>query len=178
YDAAIFMLGNFKSCVESKKHLFDQIEKPVVLVTGAKPDGLDQDCEAIISGIGRKSERMRRPEERKKLDETAEATVQVVKDRRRVIEEDPLFVHPAEIKQLLEDIDAVSYNLRPAPIVLHLDGLRVKIPYKEHIKELEEIQIYGRRLGDVAEIRPSRISDSSTIIRILSRSEVEYKDQV
>ncbi|MDD3398560.1 MAG: methyl-coenzyme M reductase family protein [Candidatus Methanomethylophilaceae archaeon] len=178
YDAAIFMLGNFKSCVESKKHLFDQIEKPVVLVTGAKPEGLDQDCEAIISGIGRKSERMRRPEERKKLDETAEATVQVVKDRRRVIEEDPLFVHPAEIKQLLEDIDAVSYNLRPAPIVLHLDGLRVKIPYKEHVKELEEIQIYGRRLGDVAEIKPSRISDSSTIIRILSRSEVEYKDQV
>lgn len=176
YDAAIFMMGNFKACVEAKKHIFDQITIPVVLVTGAHPEGLDQDCEAIVSGIGRKSERMRRPEERKKLLEVAEETVRVIKDRRQVIEEDPPFVHPAEVKQRIEDLEAVAYNLRPAPIVLHLDGLRVKIPYAENATELNDIMIYGRRLGDVAEIKPSRISDSSTIIRILSRSEVEYRD--
>ena len=119
---------------------------------------------------------MRRPEERKKLLEVAEETVRVIKDRRQVIEEDPPFVHPAEVKQRIEDLEAVAYNLRPAPIVLHLDGLRVKIPYAENATELNDIMIYGRRLGDVAEIKPSRISDSSTIIRILSRSEVEYRD--
>ncbi len=176
YDAAVFMMGNFKTCIEAKSHLFSEIEKPVVLVTGPRPEGLDEDCEAIVDGVGRKSERMRRPDERAKLEEISEAMVKVIEDRRKIILEDPLFVHPAEVMQLLEGLDAVTYNLRPAPVVLRLDGLRVKIPYREHVKELEELQVYGRRLGDVAEIHPSRLSDSSTIIRILSRSEVEYKD--
>jgi len=39
YDAAIFSLGNFKSCVEAKSELFSEIKTPVVLVSGPMPGG-------------------------------------------------------------------------------------------------------------------------------------------
>ena len=52
-----------------KKALFEDIDIPVILVCGPKPDGLEDACEAIVTGVGRKAERMRTPEERKKLEE-------------------------------------------------------------------------------------------------------------
>lgn len=176
YDAAVFMLGDFKECIEAKRGLFKDIDVPVILVTGPMPEGLDDDCEAIVSGVGRKAERMRRPEERAKLEEIGDRVDEVIRARRAVIEEDPLFVHPAELKRLLEEYEPIDMSLRPAPIVLHLDGLRVKIPYREHRDYFDSLEIYGRRLPEVARISPSKISDSSTIIRIMTRSEVEDAD--
>jgi putative methanogenesis marker protein 7 len=177
YDAVIYSMGNFKTCIEAKKHLFEKIRIPVILVAGPMPDGLDEYCEAIISGVGRKSERMRTPDERKKLDEIADKVDEVLKNKKRTIEEDPLFVHPAEIKQLLEEYEPIKECLRPAPIVLHLDGLRIKIPMHEHAKAISEIMVYGRKLGDIARISESRINDSSMIIRIMTRSEVNDLDR-
>ena len=177
YDAAVFVLGNFKSCVEAKRHLFEKIRVPVILVSGPMPDGLDEYCEAIIPGVGRKSERMRSPEERKKLEEISEKVDEVLRAKKKMLEEDPLFVHPAEIKQLLEEYGPIKESLRPAPIVLHLDGLRIKISMNEHLKEISEMAVYGRKLGDIARITESRINDSSTIIRIMTRSEVEDLDR-
>ena len=177
YDAAVFMLGNFKHCVEAKKHLFEKIKVPVILVSGPMPDGLDEYCESIVSGVGRKSERMRTPEERKKLEEIAESVEKVLKERKRTIEEDPLFVHPAEIKQLLEEYQPIKESLRPAPMVLHLDGLRIKIPMRENIKEISEMRVYGRKLGEISRISESRIDDSSMIIRIMTVSEVNDNDR-
>ena len=177
YDAAVFMLGNFKQCVEAKKDLFADISVPVILVCGPAPDGLDEDCEAIVSGVGRKAERMRSVEERKKLQEIGDAINEVIRARRRTLEEDPLFVHPAELKQLLEEYEPINMSLRPAPIVLHLDGLRVKIPYAEHKVYFDSLTVYGRKLTDIARITESKINDSSTIIRIKTRSEVEDEDR-
>lgn len=176
YDATIFSLGNFKKCVEEKKHLFDDIGVPVVLVCGPTPEGLEDDCEGIVCGVGRKSERMRRSDEIEKLVEIANITTEVIRQRRIELEEDPLFIHPFEIKQQLEDLSAVRRSLRPAPVVLHLDGVRVKIPYVENRDELENIEVAGRRLGEVARITPSRISNSSTLIKIMTRSEIEHRD--
>ena len=171
------MLGNFKQCVEAKKALFEDIDVPVILVCGPQPDGLDDDCEAIVSGVGRKAERMRTPEERKKLEEIGDVIDKVIRERRAMLEEDPLFVHPAELKQLLEEYEPIDMSLRPAPIVLHLDGLRVKIPYREHKDYFENLTVYGRKLTDIARISESKIDDSSTIIRIKTRSEVEDEDR-
>jgi putative methanogenesis marker protein 7 len=176
YDAAVFMLGNFKNCVESKRHLFEKIRVPVILVSGPMPDNLEEYCEAVIPGVGRKSERMRTPDERKKLDEIAEKVDDVMRARRSMLEEDPLFVHPAEVKQLLEEYEPIKESLRPAPIVLHLDGLRVKIPMKGNAEAISDMIVYGRRLGDIARISESRINDSSMIIRIMTRSEVRDID--
>jgi putative methanogenesis marker protein 7 len=176
YDAAVFVMGNFKSCVEKKSELIEDIRVPTVLVSGPKPDGIDDKCEAIVSGVGRKASRMRTPPERAKLEEIADTLEKVLRDRKKSLEEDPLFVHPAEVKQILEGYEPIDMCLRPSPMVLHLDGLRVKIPYREHKGYLENVEVFGRKLGEVADIFPSRIDDSSVIIRIKTLSQVAYED--
>ena len=177
YDAAIFVMGNFKSCVEAKRHLFDNVDVPVVLVTGPKPDGLDEYCEAIISGVGRRAERMRVAEDRQKLAEIADRVNEVLTEKKKMLEEDPLFIHPAEVKKLLEEYEPIKDSLRPAPIVLHLDGLRLKIPLKENYDNIYNLDVYGRKLGDVSRITSSKISDSSILVRIMTISEVEDRDK-
>lgn len=176
YDGAIFMLGNFKSCVEAKATLMQDIHVPTLLVSGPVPDNVEETCDAIVSGVGRKASRMRSVEERQKLDEIVDAMEGILRDKNRSLEEDPLFVHPAEVKEVLENYEPINMCLRPAPMVLHLDGLRIKIPYAEHRENLENTMIYGRRLGDIAEITPSKIDDSSVLVRIKTRSRVEYED--
>ncbi|MBR6205249.1 MAG: methanogenesis marker 7 protein [Candidatus Methanomethylophilaceae archaeon] len=176
YDAAVFVLGNFKSCVEKKAELLEGIRVPTVLVSGPMPEGVDDKCEAVISGVGRKASRMRTPPERAKLEEIADTLERVLRDKKRSLEEDPLFVHPAEVKQILESYEPIDMCLRPSPMVLHLDGLRVKIPYSEHRDYLENVEVFGRRLGEVADIFPSKIDDSSVIIRIKTRSQVADED--
>ena len=176
YDAAIFSLGNFKTCVEAKTALFSDIKVPVILVAGPRPEGIDDKCEAIVSGVGRKTSRMRTAPERDKLDEISEKVAKVLEEKKRFLDEDPLFIHPAEIKKLLEEYEPVDMCLRPAPVVLHLDGLRVKIGYEEHHKDIEEMEIYGRRVGDICRLSPSKINDSSIIIKIKTRSQVKQED--
>ena len=176
YDAAIFSLGNFKPCVEAKTDLFSDIKVPVVLVSGPMPDGVDNKCEAVVSGVGRKVSRMRTTPERDKLDEISDKVVKVLEDKKKLLDEDPLFIHPAEIKLLLEEYEPVNICLRPAPVVLHLDGLRVKIGYEEHHENIENMTIYGRRIGEICRLSPSKINDSSIIIKIKTQSEVKQED--
>ena len=178
YDAVIFMLGNFKSCVEEKKALMEDISIPVLLVCGPSPDGMDDVCEKVVSGVGRKASRMKAPDERAKLKEISDAVIEIMDHRKKTIEEDPLFIHPAELKQLLEVYEPIDMCLRPAPIVLHLDGLRVKIPYREHKDYFDNLVVYGRKLSDIAVISESKLEDSSTIIRIKSKSQVEDADRM
>lgn len=177
YDGAIFMMGNFKSCVETKAELMRDIHVPTLLVSGPMPEGVDDTCDAIISGVGRKASRMRSVDERAKLDEIVDAMEGILKDKKRSLEEDPLYVHPAEIKQILEGYEPIDMCLRPAPMVLLLDGLRIKIPYAEHRDHLENVMVYGRRLGEIADISPSKIDDSSIVVRIKTRSQVEDEDR-
>ena len=177
YDAVIFMLGNFKPCVETKRFLIEDISAPVILVSGPMPDGMDDCCEAIVPGVGRKCERMKSAEERAKLAEIAETVNKVIAERKRLLEEDPLFIHPAELKQLLETYEPIDMCLRPAPIVLHLDGLRVKIPYREHKDYFDNLEVYGRKLSEIADITESKLEDSSTLIRIRTTSQIEDADR-
>ena len=176
YDSAILCLGNFKSCIEAKTDLMEGIEIPLMLVCGPEMEGLDDYCESVVHGIGRKSERMRSSDERKKLDEIVSITEDIIEERRISIAEDPLFVHPSEVKQVLENYPPIDMCLRPSPIVLHIDGLRAKIPYGENIEALSDIMIYGRRLGDIAKITESKLDNSSMLIRIKTASEVEFDD--
>jgi putative methanogenesis marker protein 7 len=176
YDAAIFSLGNFKVCVEAKTDLFSDIKVPVVLVSGPVPEGIDGKCEAVVSGVGRKASRMRTPPERGKLEEIGNKVGNVLETRKRLLDEDPLFIHPAEIKGLLEEYEPVNMCLRPAPVVLHLDGLRVKIGYEEHHKNIEDMEIYGRKVGEICRLSPSKINDSSILIKIKTQSQVRQED--
>ncbi len=175
YDAAVFVLGNFKDCiVKDKVRLFQDISVPVTVVCGPDIPELPN-CEALVSGVGRKVERMRHAEEIEKLEEVSTAVDRTIGKRRKEIDEDPLFVHPSEIKERLEDIEAVRESLRPAPIVLHLDGLRVKVPFEEYGKQIADLEVYGRKLGDISRITGSRMK-GSTLIRIMTECEVKSRD--
>ncbi|MDR1405381.1 MAG: methanogenesis marker 7 protein [Candidatus Methanoplasma sp.] len=177
YDAAVFSLGNFKTCIEAKTDLFSDIKIPTVLVSGPVPEGIDGKCDAIVSGVGRKASRMRSTSERERLDEIAEKVGMVLSDKKKALDDDPLFIYPAEIKHLLEEYEPVNMCLRPAPVVLHLDGLRIKIGYGEHREAIENMEIYGRKIGDICRLSPSKINDSSIIMRIKTRSEVRHEDE-
>jgi putative methanogenesis marker protein 7 len=175
YDAAVFVLGNFKDCiVEHKVRLFEGIQVPVTVVCGPQFDSLPN-CEGLVCGVGRKVERMRREEEIAKLEDVSVAIEEVIKARRKVLDEDPLFVHPAEVKDRISELEAVQRSLRPAPVVLHLDGLRVKVPYEEWKDQIAAVEVYGHRLGDIATLSDSRLG-GSTLIKIKTRSEVEAED--
>ena len=179
YDACVFMLGNFKPCVETKADLLlSKINIPTVLMCGPKPEGIEDTCDAIVWGIGRKAARMREPEDRKKLEEVGDRVDDVLDEKKKALEEDPPFVHPSEIKALLENFGPIDMCLRPAPLVMHLDGLRAKISYDEYHEQIENMEVYGRRLGDVCVITPSKINDSSMLIRIKTRSQVAYEDSL
>ncbi|HTY46238.1 MAG TPA: methyl-coenzyme M reductase family protein [Methanomassiliicoccales archaeon] len=175
YDAAVFVLGNFADCIMKEKiRLFESIDIPVAVACGPEITGLPN-CEALVCGIGRKVERMRRGEEIAKLEETAKAVQEIITARRREVDEDPLFVHPAEIKQRIEELEPVKQSLRPAPIVLHVDGLRVKVPFDSAHEQLANVDIYGRKLGEVTTISPSRLG-GSTMIRILTKAQVASRE--
>jgi putative methanogenesis marker protein 7 len=176
YDAAVFVVGNFRECVENYKYkLWADIQVPVVATCGPEFESLPF-CEALVCGIGRKVERMRRPEEIQKLEEVADKVQKIITDKRRDVDLDPLFVHPAEIKDRLDELEAIQNNLRPAPVVLHVDGVRAKVPYAQFKDRIAELEIYGRKLGDIAIIRPSRM-EGSILIKIKTRSQVESEDQ-
>lgn len=177
YDAAVFMVGNFRECVEKHKFkLWQDIQIPVVATCGPEFDALPA-CEALVCGIGRKVERMRRAEEIQKLEEVAQKVQHLIELKRRDTDEDPLFVHPAEIKDRLDEMQAIQDNLRPAPVVLHVNGVRAKLPYEDHADAVSGMEVYGRRLGEVTTITPSRMP-GSILIRIKTRSQVEAEDAV
>ena len=179
YDACVFMLGNFKPCVETKADLLlSKINIPTGLMCGPKPEGIEDTWDAIVWGIGRKAARMREPEDRKKLEEVGDRVDDVLDEKKKALEEAPPFVHPSEIKALLENFEPIDMCLRPAPLVMHLDGLRAKISYDEYHEQIENMEVYGRRLGDVCVITPSKINDSSMLIRIKTRSQVAYEDSL
>jgi len=176
YDAAVFVVGNFRECVEKYKYkLWQDIQVPVVAACGPQFDSLPY-CEALVCGIGRKVERMRRSEEIEKLEEVSDKVQKIITQKRRDVDLDPLFVHPAEIKDRLDELEAIQENLRPAPVVLHVDGVRAKVPYEQFKDKIADLEIYGRKLGEIAEIRPSRM-EGSVLIKIKTRSQVESEDQ-
>ena len=175
YDAAVFVLGNFKDCiVNHKSKLFEDLKLPVMVVCG--PEVEDLPCEAVVCGVGRKVERMRREEEIQKLQEASESVERIIRNKRIELDEDPLFVHPAEIKNRIDELEPVKDCLRPAPVVLHVDGLRVKIPYAQWKDVIADIEVYGHRLGDVATITESKLG-GSILIKIKTMSQVESQDK-
>lgn len=176
YDAAIFCFGNFGSCIKAKAEMMKDIKVPLILVCGPPMENFEDYCEATICGVGRKSERMRSSQERGKLDEIVSTMEDILHEKRKMLSEDPLFVHPSEIKQVLENYPPLDMCLRPSPIVLHMDGLRAKIPYSENFEAIGNMEIYGRKLKEIATITESKLDSSSMLIKIKTASEVEYDD--
>lgn len=177
HDIALFSFGTFSDCIINKKpKLFEGIDIPIV-VTGA-PDIKTEDipnADMYIGGIGRVSHRLRKEPELEGLDKMNEMVSEMVGRVRKEIAKDPLAVLPARVmKEIKDQIPEIEHVLTPAPITIQLDGLRVKLPYDEFHKRVENIEFdEGPLLSEVAKVMPSKMKNY-ILIKIQRKSEVGF----
>jgi putative methanogenesis marker protein 7 len=148
-DAAVFVFGDFKECIEEKVKLCEMIEVPYMIVGGPP----DLDLEYYVGGVGRKTDRMKRKTEIDKLEEMTATFKVVLDEKRKEIEEDPLAASPLFIKEMIEMVLSPKAG-GDLPIVIHLDGLRVKVE-EEDEERIKDIEIGKRRLSEICEIKKS-----------------------
>jgi len=150
-DAAVFVFGNFKECIEEKAKLCEEIDVPYIIVGG--PPALDTDLPHYVGGVGRRTRRMNRKEDIEKLDEMAGALADVLEEKRIELEEDPLAASPLFIKEMV-DMVLTPKVTEELPIVIHMDGLRVKVEVEDEEK-IRDIEIGKRKLSEICEIKKS-----------------------
>ena len=165
-DAAVFFFGNFAECIREKAaKLCEPLNIPYIIVGGPpEVEGVTN----YVGGIGRRTDRMRRKSEIVKLREVVERLSEALGEKRIEIEEDPLAAPPMFVKEMIEARIPLS-SAEEMPIVLHLDGLRVRIG-EEEAEELPSVQVGKRELREICEIRKS--SYDGYLLKILPEAEV------
>lgn len=161
HDLAVFALGSFRECLMNKTHLFADIDIPVV-VTGAPEMNVEDvpGATAYVSGLGRIPRRLKRGENIRALKKLVEVVEGILATRRKEMLDDPPIVPSILVKTEIENqVPAVKEIYSPAPIVSQLDGVRVKLDYDQYKDEIAEVKVANYRLGDVSEIKKSKMYD-------------------
>jgi len=177
HDIAVFILGNYKHCIiEKSKKLYEGIEIPIV-VTGAPELKTEEvpNATAYVGSFGRILHHMRHSEELKTLDKLSEVIGKVLDNVRLELAKDPPSISPPRIKKEIEEqIPEIIDNLHPLPITLQMNGVRVKLPYKEYHERIENIKfVEGVTLKEVARVLPSKMRDF-ILIKALPKSETGF----
>jgi putative methanogenesis marker protein 7 len=177
HDLAVYLLGNFETCIEYKMPTLRRgIDVPIVLCGGPPKDALERiinpPVAACVGNVGRFMRRTKEADQLEKLDEIVSVITKVVEKKREDIAKDPLSVSPARLMDLIqENVPAIHDVLSPTPLTVQMQGLRVKLPYDTSAQELRQIEIEdGIKLGDISEVLPSRMRDY-ILVRILPFSE-------
>jgi len=177
HDIAVFLMGNFETCIEFKMpKLLRGIEVPVVVCGGPDKETLirivDPPVEGYVGGVGRFMRRTKEADQLDKLDEIIAEITRVLEKKREDIAKDPLSVSPARLMNLIrEKIPAILDVTSPTPLTVQMTGLRVKLPYDTFAPQLRTMEIEdGITLGDVSEIVPSRMRDY-ILVKVLPFSE-------
>lgn len=165
HDCAVFLLGNFESCIRHKFPVLRRgITVPIVLTGGPSTDRLkaiiDPPVAGYVGGIGRIAHRMKKQEgEIDRLDLLVEEVSRVLDARREEIAKDPLSVSPARLKAVLEEqVEELAYSTHPTPVTVQIAGLRIKLDYETFAEQVRAIEIEdGVSIGDVTEVLPSRM---------------------
>ncbi|MDO5852287.1 MAG: methanogenesis marker 7 protein [Methanobacteriaceae archaeon] len=164
HDLAIFVLGSFEDCIRKKTHLFEDIEIPVI-VTGT-PDlkAEEINANAYVKGFGRVPRRLKRGENIRALKKLVEVSKEIIRKEKEDLADDPP-VLPAilvkiEIERQIPEIKNVN---SPMSVVSKIDSVRVKLPYEEYHEKIEELEIDGYILKDIAEIKKSMMYDQILI---------------
>ncbi|MFZ1129047.1 methanogenesis marker 7 protein [Methanoregula sp.] len=177
HDIAVYLLGNFETCIEHKMPvLLRGIEVPVVLCGGPDKEVLQRIVEPKVDGyvgnVGRFMHRTKESEELTKLDEIIAEITRVLSKRREELAKDPLSVSPARLMDVIrERVPAILAVTSPTPLTVQMSGLRVKLPYDTYAEVLRKTEIEdGIKIGDIADIEPSRMRDY-IILRVRPFSE-------
>jgi putative methanogenesis marker protein 7 len=177
HDIAVFLLGNFETCIEYKMPTLRRgIEVPIVLCGGPAIEVLkkitDPQVEGYVGNVGRFMRRTKEADQLDKLDEIVAEITRVLEKKREEIAKDPLSVAPARLMGLIrEKVPAILEVTSPTPLTVQMAGLRVKLPYDTFAADLRKIEIEdGITLGNIADIVPSRMRDY-ILVRIRPFSE-------
>jgi putative methanogenesis marker protein 7 len=166
HDIAVYLMGNFETCIEYKiPTLRRGIEVPVILCGGPGEEALrritNPPFEGYVGNVGRFMRRTKEADQLDKMDEIITVITKVIEKKREDIAKDPLSVSPARLMDLIrEKVPAILDVTSPTPLTVQMRGLRVKLPYDSFAPVLRAIEIEdGIKLGDVAEVVPSRMRD-------------------
>jgi len=177
HDIAVYLMGNFETCIEHKMPiLLRGIEVPVVVCGGPDKETLvkiiDPPVEGYVGGVGRFMRRTKEADQLDKLDEIIAEITRVLEKRREDLSKDPLSVSPPRLMNLIrERVPAILEVTSPTPLTVQMAGLRVKLPYDTFESELRRMEIEdGITLGDIAEVVPSRMRDY-ILVKVLPFSE-------
>jgi putative methanogenesis marker protein 7 len=177
HDVAVYLLGNFETCIEYKMPTLRRgIEVPIILCGGPSEEVLrritDPPFDGYVGNVGRFMRRTKESDQLDKLDEVVAEITRVVEKKRDDIAKDPLSVSPARLMDLIrEKVPAILDVTSPTPLTVQMRGLRVKLPYDTFAAPLRAIEIEdGIKVGDVAEVVPSRMRDY-ILVKILPFSE-------
>ncbi|MBE6487403.1 MAG: methanogenesis marker 7 protein [Methanosphaera stadtmanae] len=170
HDLAIFSLGSFDDCIRKKTHLFEDIDIPVIVTGSPEIEAEEINANAYVSGFGRIPRRLKRGENIRALRKLVEKSEEIISKQKEDLNDDPLIVSPVIVKIALErKLPEVEHINAPMALVSQLDGVRVKLPYDEFNEEIAEVEVEGYRLGDIAEIKKSKMYDH-TLVKILPES--------
>ncbi|HQC25511.1 MAG TPA: methanogenesis marker 7 protein [Methanofastidiosum sp.] len=168
-DIAVFSLGNFSRCLRKKTHLFLDIDIPVVLLGGPEQFNVEG-LEYYVGGIGRRSQRLRQKYDLDLFNKMVDEISKAVEKRRREIEEDPLILEPMYLKKILEEnVEGIDKIISPIPIVLNVDGVKVKMPLNQFKEKIKNVEFDGRKIEEYCNIYQSPYS-KFTILKIYTKS--------
>ncbi|HIQ32174.1 MAG TPA: methanogenesis marker 7 protein [Methanothermococcus okinawensis] len=168
HDLAVYVMGNFESCIKDKVHLFD-VDIPVVVTGG--PEKVDIPY-PYVGNLGRRLHRLRHSEERQALKRMVEEITKLVNRRKEELSYDPPVVPPVVLKDILEkNVEEIYGVLSPMPIVTQLDGLRVKLDYDTYHEKIEKVKVGKYLLKDIADVKRSYMKNY-ILIKIKPTSEV------
>ena len=168
-DIAVFSLGNFSRCLRKKTHLFLDIDIPVVLLGGPEQFNVEG-LEYYVGGIGRRSQRLRQKFDLDIFNKMVNEISKAVEKRRREIEEDPLILEPMYLKKILEEnVEGIDKIISPIPIVLNVDGVKVKMPLNQFKEKNKNVEFDGRKIEEYCNIYQSPYS-KFTILKIYTKS--------
>lgn len=164
FDAAVFVFGDFKECIEEKKKLCETIETPYLMVGGPP----DLELAHYVGGIGRKTDRMRRKGEIDTLKTMTAKLGEILDEKRLEIEEDPLAASPPFIEEMIEMFIPPKAG-EELPVIIQLDGLRINIE-EEDVGEIKDVEVGKKKLSEICEIKKSLFK--GYLLKIKTEAEV------
>lgn len=180
HDLAIFVLGNFATCIEKKFPKFRYgVTVPIILTGGPEREILEKQTDppvaGYVGGLGRFMHRTQTEADIHRLDMVVEEVQKVVEARRQEIANDPLSVSPARIQALIkQELPEIEEVYSPCPIAVQLNGLRIKLAYPDYAQKIRDLVIEDEvKVGDIADVLPSRMRNYILIrIRPLSETNI------